>query len=88
VARGCPARKPGLRRQAARVTQSRSAMMWELAAGHAAAAGRRSPVAGVCAVAARSAQVSGAWVTASSDGGPDLMLCVTGPLQRRSAAAP
>lgn len=61
------------------MTQSRSAVVWGLVADHAAAAGRRVSVADVCAVAVRSARVSGAWVTAASDGGPDFVLCVTNP---------
>jgi hypothetical protein len=61
------------------MTQSRSAVVWELVAEHAAAAGRRVSVADVCGVAVRAAQVSGAWITASSDGGPDFVLCVTNP---------
>jgi hypothetical protein len=61
------------------MTQSRSEVLWGLVAEHAAAAGRRVSVADVCAVAVRSAQVSGGWVTASSAGGPDFVLCVTDP---------
>jgi hypothetical protein len=61
------------------MTQSRSEVVWGLVAEHAAAAGRLVSVADVCAVAVRSAQVSGGWVTASSAGGPDFVLCVTDP---------
>ena len=61
------------------MTQSRSAVVWQLVAEHAAAAERRVSVADVCAVAVRSARVSGAWVTASRDGGPDFVLCITNP---------
>jgi ANTAR domain len=61
------------------MAQGRSEVLWGLVGEHAAAAGRRVAVADVCGVAVRVAQVSGAWVTASSDGGPDFVLCVTDP---------
>jgi hypothetical protein len=54
---------------------------WGLVAEHAARAGRRASVADVCAVAVRSAGVSGAWVAAASGSrGPDFMICVTDPV--------
>jgi ANTAR domain len=59
---------------------SRAAVVWSLVAGHAAAAGRRVSVADVCAVAVRSAQVSGAWVIASGDREPDFVISVTDPV--------
>jgi ANTAR domain len=59
------------------MTERRSELVWGLVAEHAALAGRRVSVADVCAVVVRSAQVSGAWVTASNAGGPDFVLCVT-----------
>jgi ANTAR domain len=67
------------------MTESRPAVVWGLVAAHAAAAGRRVSVADVCAVAARSAQVSGAWVTASSDREPDFVMCVTSPVGEQLA---
>jgi hypothetical protein len=67
------------------MTERRSEVLWRLVAEQAAAAGRRVSVADVCAVAVRSAQVSGAWVTASSDGGPDFVLCVTDPVGEQLA---
>jgi hypothetical protein len=59
------------------VTESRSEVVWGLVAAHAAAQDRRVSVADVCAIAVRSAQVTGAWVTAASGRGPDLAMCVT-----------
>jgi hypothetical protein len=59
------------------MTERRSEAVWGLVAEHAALAGRRATVADVCAIAVRAAQVSGAWVTASGDKGPDFVLCVT-----------
>ena len=55
----------------------RPAAAWALVAGNAAAAGRRVSVADVCAVAVRSAEVSGAWVAAAGGLGPDFVICVT-----------
>ena len=37
-------------------------------------------LADVCAVAARSAEVSGAWVAASRNGEPDFVMCATDPV--------
>jgi hypothetical protein len=58
------------------------AAAWGLVAEHAAAAGRHVSVADVCAVAVRSAEVSGAWVAAAGDShrGPDFAICVTDPV--------
>jgi len=61
----------------------RPAVLWGLVAGHAAAAARRVPVAGVCAVAVGCAQLSGAWVTVSGGRRPDFVMCVTGPAEPR-----
>ena len=61
------------------MTQSRSEVLWGLVAQQAAAARQRASVADVCAVAVRSTQATGAWVTASRDRGPDFVLCVTDP---------
>jgi hypothetical protein len=58
----------------------RAAAVWGLVAEHAAAAGRRVSVADVCAVAVRSAGVSGAWVAAAGGQGPDFVICVTDPV--------
>jgi hypothetical protein len=62
------------------MTSSRPEVVWGLVAKHAAAQGRRVSVADVCAVAASSAQVSGAWVTATARGGPDFLISVTDPV--------
>ena len=62
------------------MTGSRAAVVWGLVAAHAAADGRGVSVADVCAVAASSAQVSGAWVSGGGTRGPDFVLCVTGPV--------
>lgn len=62
------------------MTAGRPGVVWGLVAAHAATAGRRVSVADVCAVAVGSAQVSGAWVTAASDGGPDFVISVTDPV--------
>jgi hypothetical protein len=67
------------------MTERRSAAVWGQVAEHAGAAGRRVSVADVCAVAVRFAQVSGAWVTAASDGGPDFVLSVTDPVGEQLA---
>jgi len=63
----------------------RPAAAWGLVAAHAAEAGRRVSVADVCAVAARSAQVSGAWVAAAGGRGPDFVICVTDPVAEQLA---
>jgi hypothetical protein len=68
------------------MTESRPAVAWGLVAAHAAAAGRRVSVADVCAVAVRSAEVSGAWVAAASgDQGPDFVICVTDSVSEQLA---
>jgi len=67
------------------MTERRSEVVWGLVAEHAAAAGRRVSVADVCAMAVRSLQVTGAWVTAANDGGPDFVLCVTDPASEQFA---
>lgn len=60
-------------------------MLWGLVAAEAAVAGRRVSVADVCAVAARSAEVSGAWVAAAGDRGLDFVICVTDPVSEQLA---
>jgi hypothetical protein len=67
------------------MTQGRPAVVWGLVAGHAAAAGRHVSVADVCAVAVRSVQVTGAWVTVSGGGGPDFVMSVTDPVAEQLA---
>jgi ANTAR domain/GAF domain len=62
------------------MTASRSEVVWGQLAAHAAAHGARVSVADVCAIAAGSAQLSGAWVTAARNGGPDFTMYVTGPV--------
>jgi hypothetical protein len=65
--------------------ESRPAVLWGLVAAHAAGAGRRVSAADVCAVAVRSTQVSGAWVVAAGDWGPDFVICVTGSVPEQLA---
>ena len=65
--------------------EDRVAVLWGLVAAHAAAAGHRVSVADVCAVAVRSAEVSGAWVAAAGDQGPDFVICVTDPVAEQLA---
>jgi len=55
-------------------------VLWGLVAARAAAVGRRVSVADACAVAVRSARVSGAWAAAAGDRGPDFVICVTDPV--------
>ncbi len=59
------------------MTVSRSEVVWGQLAEHAAAHGARISVADVCAVAAGSAQLSGAWVAAALNGEPDFAMYVT-----------
>ncbi len=59
------------------MTANRSEVVWGQLAAHAAARGDRVGVADVCAVAARSAGLSGAWVAAARDGEPDFAMYVT-----------
>src|SRR5258708_17606030 len=63
----------------------RPAAAWALVAGNAASVGRRVSVADVCAVAVRSAAVSGAWVAAAGGRGPDFVICVTDPVSEQLA---
>jgi hypothetical protein len=62
------------------MTASRSEVVWGQLAEHAAAHGARVSVADVCAVAAGSAQLSGAWVVAARNGEPDFAMYVTDPV--------
>lgn len=55
----------------------RSEAVWGKLAAHAAARGGRVSVVDVCAVAGERAQVTGAWVAASTNGQPDFVMCVT-----------
>jgi hypothetical protein len=59
------------------MTASRSEVVWGHLAAHAATRGARVGVADVCAVAAGSAQLSGAWVAAARNGEPDFAIYVT-----------
>lgn len=59
--------------------------LWGQVAAHAAERGRRVSVADVCAVAVGSAALGGAWVVAARGGGPDFVMCVTGPVSERLA---
>jgi ANTAR domain len=67
------------------VTGSRGETLWGLVAEHAAGQGQRVSVADVCAVAVSCARVSGGWVTAAADRGPDFVMCVTGPVSEQLA---
>jgi ANTAR domain len=59
------------------MTGSRALAVWGQLAAHAAGHGRRVSVVDVCAVAVRSAQLSGAWLAAARNGEPDFVMCVT-----------
>lgn len=61
------------------MTASRSEVLWGRVAARAAAHGARVSVADVCAVAAESAQLTGAWVAAARNGEPDFAMYVTDP---------
>jgi ANTAR domain/GAF domain len=67
------------------MAEDRMVVLWGRVAAHAAAEDHRVSVADVCAVAVSAAGVSGGWVTASADGKPDFVLCVTGPVGERLA---
>jgi hypothetical protein len=60
------------------MSDSQAVLVWGRVAAHAAAHDRRVSVADVCAVAAGSAQLGGAWLAAARDGGPDFLMCATG----------
>jgi ANTAR domain len=62
------------------MTARRSEIVWGQVAAHAAARGGRASVADVCAVAAESADLSGAWVAAARNGEPDFVMYVTDPV--------
>jgi len=64
----------------AQMTASRSEVVWGQLAAHAAEHGARVSIADVCAVAAGSAQLSGAWVAAARNGEPDFAMYVTDPV--------
>jgi hypothetical protein len=76
---------PGHARAGPPVTGSRGEALWGLVAARAAGRGARVSVADVCAVAVSCAGVSGAWVTAVSDQGPDFVMGVTGPVSEQLA---
>jgi hypothetical protein len=59
--------------------------IWGELAAHAAAGGARASVADVCAVAAGSGQLSGAWVVAARDEEPEFLMCTTDPVGERLA---
>ena len=59
--------------------------MWGELAAHAAARGARVSVADVCAVAAGSGQLSGAWVAAARNEEPEFLMCTTDPVCERLA---
>ena len=59
--------------------------MWGELAAHAAARGARVSVADVCAVAAGSGQLSGAWLAAARNEEPEFMMWATDPVCERLA---
>lgn len=59
--------------------------LWGQLAEHAAARGGRVSVADVCAVAAGSGQLSGAWVAAARSEEPEFVMCATDPVCERLA---
>jgi hypothetical protein len=61
------------------MADGRASALWGLVAARAGAEGRAASAADVCAVAVSAVRVDGAWVAAASVGGPDFVLCVTGP---------
>src|SRR5580700_1625700 len=65
------------------MTVSRSEVVWEQLARHAAARGAHVSIADVCAVAAGSVQPGGAWVAAARNGEPDFIMFVTDPVCER-----
>jgi ANTAR domain len=67
------------------MSDTRAAVVWGQVAAHAAAHGRPVSVADVCAVAAGSAQLNGAWLAAARNGGPDFLMCATGLVSEQLA---
>jgi hypothetical protein len=59
--------------------------IWGELAAQAAGRGSRASVADVCAVAAGSGQLSGAWVVAARDEEPEFLMCTTDPVCERLA---
>jgi hypothetical protein len=59
------------------MTDRRTVVVWGQLAAHAAGHGRPVSVVDVCAIAVRSAQLSGAWLAAARNGEPDFVMCVT-----------
>jgi ANTAR domain/GAF domain len=59
------------------MTDSRAVAVWGQVAAHAAAHGRRVSVADVCAVAVRSARLTGGWLAAARGSDPDFVMFVT-----------
>ena len=64
---------------------NRPAVVWGQLAAHAAEQGQAASIADVCAVAAGTALVSGAWVAVADDKGPGFVMCVTDPLGEQLA---
>jgi hypothetical protein len=65
----------------------RAVAVWARVAAHAAAHDQHVSVADVVAVAVSSARLSGGWLAAARDGGPDFVMCVTDPVSERLAEA-
>ena len=67
------------------MADDRAAGLWALVAAHAASRARRVSVADVCGVAVTSAEVSGGWVTAGSNPGSEIVVCVTDSVSEQLA---
>ena len=67
------------------MTASRPVALWGQVAARAAAHGRGVSVADVCAVAAGTAQLSGAWVAAARNDRADFVMCVKDPVGEQLA---
>ncbi len=67
------------------MTDSRRQVMWGKVAAHAAAHGRRVSVADICAVAAGSVPLGGAWLAAARGSDPDFLMCATARVGKQLA---
>ena len=72
-------------RPGASMADRRRQVMWGKLAAHAATHSRRVSVADICAVAARTAQLSGAWLAAARGGDPDFLMCATAQVGQQLA---
>lgn len=67
------------------MASSRADAIWGRLVAHAAVTGAPVAIADVCAVAAGSGYLSGAWVAAARNGEPDIVICVTDLVSERLA---